>query len=84
MELIQRGYSVGASGADGIYGTATMNAVKQLQADNGLVSDGICGKNTWAVIDSGEISTYTVTISHIGKTVAEELVSKYGGVMTKE
>ncbi|WP_129692361.1 peptidoglycan-binding domain-containing protein [Gottfriedia acidiceleris] len=32
---------------DGIFGPVTENAVKKFQASNGLVVDGIVGKNTW-------------------------------------
>lgn len=45
--LIGKGYSCGASGADGDFGTNTEKAVKKFQSDNGLTADGICGKNTW-------------------------------------
>lgn len=45
--LIGKGYSCGASGADGDFGTNTEKAVKKFQKDNGLTADGICGKNTW-------------------------------------
>jgi peptidoglycan hydrolase-like protein with peptidoglycan-binding domain len=38
------GYEVDA---DGAFGTQTENAVKKYQSDNGLVSDGIVGQNTW-------------------------------------
>ena len=82
--LIQRGYSVGATGADGKYGTNTFNAVKQFQKDSGLVADGICGKNTWCALESGEVDKYTVTIQHVSKTVAESIIKTYGGVMKKE
>lgn len=44
--LIDAGYSVGASGADGIYGANTANAVRQYQQANGLGVDGIAGANT--------------------------------------
>lgn len=45
--LIVKGYSVGSYGADGIYGNATINAIKSFQSNNGLTSDGLCGKNTF-------------------------------------
>lgn len=39
--LIQLGYDCGKSGADGIYGTDTANAVKTYQKANGCTADGI-------------------------------------------
>jgi len=45
--LIENGYSVGSYGADGYFGTATFNAIKKFQRDNGLMVDGIVGKETW-------------------------------------
>lgn len=45
--LIAKGYSVGSYGADGIYGNATINAIKSFQSNNGLSVDGLCGKNTF-------------------------------------
>ena len=51
--LIAAGYDVGKSGADGIFGSATMAAVKQYQKDNGLAVDGIAGKNTLGALYSG-------------------------------
>ena len=45
--LIIKGYSVGSYGADGIYGNATINAIKSFQSNNGLIVDGLCGKNTF-------------------------------------
>lgn len=44
--LIDAGYNVGGTGADGVFGKNTLAAVKQYQKDNGLAVDGIAGKNT--------------------------------------
>lgn len=83
-KLIQRGYDLQPYGADGKYGTKTENAVKAFQKDNGLTADGVCGKNTWSAIDSGKTTLYTVTIQHVSKSVAENIVGQYGGVMKAE
>lgn len=48
--LIQFGYSVGASGADGIFGKNTEKAVRQFQADHGLVVDGKFGPKSLAAM----------------------------------
>lgn len=39
---------------DGIYGRATMAAVRAFQGDNGLTPDGICGPLTWAALQQRE------------------------------
>lgn len=44
--LIDNGYDVGSTGADGIYGSNTEAAVRKYQQDNGLSVDGIAGDNT--------------------------------------
>ena len=44
--LIEKGYNVGGTGADGVLGKNTEAAIKQYQKDNGLQVDGIAGKNT--------------------------------------
>lgn len=46
-KLIEKGYDVGISGADGYFGEETLEAVKKFQGDMGLVVDGIVGGNTW-------------------------------------
>ncbi len=45
--LIALGYSVGACGADGIFGAGTAKAVRAFQAAKGLGVDAIVGRNTW-------------------------------------
>lgn len=83
-KLIQRGYDLSPYGADGKYGAKTEAVVKEFQKDMGLSADGICGKNTWSAIMSGETTYYKVTIPHLSKSVAESLVNQYGGSMIAE
>ena len=84
-KLLLRGYDLGKWGADGSYGAATEAAVKMFQRDHGLVSDGICGQKTWAALEEEPTSLYTVTIPHLTKSKADELVKQYvGATMTEE
>lgn len=46
--LSAKRYSLGPWGVDGEFGTATLTAVMNFQTRNGLVRDGIVGKETWA------------------------------------
>lgn len=46
QSLINAGYDLGSTGADGKFGDLTQAAVKQYQQANGLAVDGIAGKNT--------------------------------------
>ena len=52
--LINRGYDslVFAGGADGVFGSATTNAIKALQKNKGLQVDGIIGQDTWKALYS--------------------------------
>lgn len=45
--LIANGYSCGTSGIDGIFGTASVAALKSYQKDMKLTVDGIVGPATW-------------------------------------
>ena len=45
--LIGSGMDCGKSGADGIFGAGTENAIKAFQRHHGLTVDGIVGRNTW-------------------------------------
>ena len=50
--LIDAGYNVGRSGADGIFGAGTEQAVLKFQADQGLDEDGLAGDNTIAALEA--------------------------------
>ncbi|SHI31179.1 peptidoglycan-binding protein [Clostridium intestinale] len=50
--LISRGYSCGASGADGDFGEGTYYAVILFQQYNGLSADGVVGPQTWNTLYS--------------------------------
>ena len=64
-DLLALGYSVGSSGADGIFGKNTENGVKAFQKDHKdkdgkqLKVDGIVGEKTWGALDDaiGKIGT---------------------------
>ena len=45
--LIANGYSCGSSGIDGVFGTASVAALKKYQTKKGITSDGIVGPATW-------------------------------------
>ncbi|USQ88167.1 protein kinase [Streptomyces phaeoluteigriseus] len=48
--LTKRGYGVGDSGADGIFGSGTDTAVRAFQREGGLSADGIVGHDTWTAL----------------------------------
>lgn len=48
--LLLKGMDIGRSGADGIFGLSTKEAVQRYQSHYGLVDDGIIGRNTWSVL----------------------------------
>ncbi|WP_226035581.1 peptidoglycan recognition protein family protein [Aquibacillus saliphilus] len=46
--LVKNGYKLPKYGIDGDYGNETLSQVKKFQKDQGLKSDGLIGKNSWA------------------------------------
>lgn len=48
-----QGYNLGVYGADGDFGSATLEAVKEFQRDAHLTIDGIVGINTWTKLIKG-------------------------------
>ena len=85
-KLIQRGYSCGSTGADGIFGKDTYYAVSKFQLDHGLMMDGIAGPATWEALDDSAdgIQVFTVHIPFLPKYKAEALISQYSGAWMTE
>ncbi|MBQ6816134.1 MAG: spore cortex-lytic enzyme [Clostridia bacterium] len=55
-KLSERGYY--SAGIDGIFGTATKNAVVNFQKDNALTPDGIAGPNTLSALGIDSANSY--------------------------
>ena len=84
QQLLQKhGYDLGICGIDGDFGVATEKAVKKFQKDNGLTADGVVGAKTWEALEKDQ-QYYKVTVSHVIKSTAEEIVKKYGGEISAE
>ena len=83
-KLIQLDYDLSPYGADGSFGAKTLSAVKAFQGYSGLTADGIVGPKTWAALDDGKVTYYRVTVSHVSKGVADDIITKYGGTKTAE
>ncbi len=52
LALIRAGYNLSGvnDGLDGIFGSKTLNKVKNFQKDNGLIVDGVVGVATWKAL----------------------------------
>ena len=67
--LINAGYDLGDTGADGQFGAKTKAAVVKYQSDNGLAVDGIAGSNTLGKLYStASTSTNATTSTNTGTT----------------
>ena len=77
--LIKLGYDCGTAGADGDFGPATFNAVKQFQKDNNLFVDGQVGAMTQAMI-TNKLKSLTGTSS---QTSSKTYTVKQGDTLWK-
>ena len=62
--LIDKGYDVGSTGADGVFGKNTQAAVKAYQKANGLAVDGIAGSNTLGSLYGTSTTTTTTNTAN--------------------
>ena len=65
-KLINKGYFLGRTGADGIFGFQTEKAVRQFQIDNSLSADGIIGPLTWEKLED---PTIVISSSYPGNII---------------
>lgn len=71
-KLVALGYNVGSTGADGIFGNATKNAVIKFQGSVRISKDGIVGSQTLAKLNEAYSNrnkgqSVTSTTSYVGK-----------------
>lgn len=65
-KLINKGYFLGRTGADGIFGFQTEKAVRQFQIDSNLSADGIIGPSTWEKLED---PTIVISSSYPGNII---------------
>ena len=75
--LIDQGYDLGSSGADGVFGAKTEAAVRAFQKKNGLVADGVVGPLTYEALEKVEpapgVDLYTIIIRNATAELAESI-----------
>lgn len=74
--LIGLNYDCGSTGADGNFGPGTTRAVTSFQTANGLTADGIVGRMTWEVLNSGAAVPNTNTTPTLKRGDKGEYVKK--------
>ena len=85
--LMEKGYDLGAAGADGAFGKQTEKAVQAFQRDKGLTVDGVVGPKTWAALEPQEDADtrrYTVVIPGVDAATATYLLESYPGARAEE
>ena len=55
--------------ADGVYGTATVNAIKDFQSALGLEADGVCGNETYRILRAAAFDEIDITTFKLGDYV---------------
>lgn len=79
--LIKVGYSCGAAGADGDFGSGTDSALRKFQKDNGLTVDGQYGTNSKAKLTTlynKKVGTTTSTKKDVTTVAKEVIAGKWG------
>lgn len=73
--LVARGYSVGPSGVDGVFGNDCDAAVRRFQRMNGLTVDGVVGALTWRKLSVSTTTPVTGTSASRFADLAYRLVT---------
>ena len=79
--LIKVGYSCGAAGADGDFGSDTDSALRKFQKDNGLTVDGQYGTNSKAKLTAlynKKVGTTASTKKDVTTVAKEVIAGKWG------
>lgn len=82
--LIALGYDLGRWGADGDFGTQTVKAVSEFQADHLLPITGIVDEKTMAALEDAQTIGYTVTIRGLNAAQVQILQEEYPGCEVEE
>ena len=84
QSLIDKGYDLGKTGADGKYGSLTEAAVKQYQKDNNLTVDGMAGKQTQGALYTVPKTTTNTTTTTSNAGTKQNAVLNANDTVKKE